>query len=433
MNKYMDLFAVPAFIAIFVIVLIIHKLFFSGDDIPGNGSGTGSPVKHELPLEAESSLNNELPLEVESSLKNELPLEAESIAKNDKTVVNEQPNTNLSANKKNSPIEEIITVAHREQKMPEHSAKRPYMGETAPFGNTAEIEERANIMIANYQSLTPGARIHFNAEMLVRSFFKASIKVECYFDFDPCFDSCFDNATYFMEKEHVQGRVLRHPHERCMESNSQMPIPYEEIEEDYEDSAGSNNNACPINRVLFRLNKECIDLNITDFMGISGAVHYKFKDKAQNIHDDSISHHIPVLDVMKTRKSMRGDLTLEQYLRDIKYPVPDILSGCELLSVENTYSDKYRGILVFYSDPNIKPSMYMPESFYCYEYFYGRFPLYPRFFTLSAVIIVDGERNDVFNMKVLHRSKEGMDEFVRVANEKGYYFSYTMGWIGGTC
>ncbi|KAI5153609.1 hypothetical protein ENBRE01_3207 [Enteropsectra breve] len=391
MNKYMDLFVVPAFIAIFVLLVIMPMVISSGNT-PQDESK--NPIKDDRPL----------PLETEN-----LTVEKETI-KNDEALIEEQPNTDASAIKKDDPLEEVAATEHGEQEVPEHSAKRPYTGETAPLGNAADIEEKASTLITNYQSLTPGARIHFIAEMLVLSFLNASI----------LFRYCIDDESYFQEKYHVRGRALKYLFERFMKSNSQMRIPQKKIEKDYKDLAVSVIHSCPIYRILLQLDKECKGKDVKCIMSNVGIRIKRFcscKVKAQKICVKGVSQPITILDIWETRKDMSDDLTLENYMKDIKYPAPELSDGCEFISEKAAYLIYCTRTLIFYSDPMVKPSMNMPESFIHYKY--AR-----RSYILKAVIIVDGERNDVFDMKVLYRPKKNVDEFVNVANEKGYYFLY---------
>ncbi|KAI5149892.1 hypothetical protein ENBRE01_1184 [Enteropsectra breve] len=398
MNKYMGLFVVPAFIAILVIVLIIHKLFSSGDT-PQDESK--NPIKDDRPL----------PLETEN-----LPAETKETIKNDGSFIEEQPKTDASAIKKDDPLKEVAATEHGEQEVPEHSAKRPYTGETVSLGNAAEIEEKASTVITNYQSLTPSARIHFIAEMLVLSFLNASILFRC----------CIDDESYFQEKYQAQGRALKYLYERFMKSNSQMRIPHEIIEKDYKDLAVSMIHSCPIYRILLQLNKEYRDIDVKCIMSYVGPRIKRFcgcKDKAQNIRVKGVSQPIKILDIWETRKDMSDDLTLEKYMKDIKYPALELSEGREFISEKTAYLIYCTRTLIFYSDPMVKPSMNMPESFIHYRYYTEDSPVH-RFYILKAVIVVDGERNDIFNMKVLHRPEKNVDEFVKVANEKGYYFLY---------
>ncbi|KAI5149369.1 hypothetical protein ENBRE01_0857 [Enteropsectra breve] len=100
-----------------------------------------------------------------------------------------------------------------------------------------------------------------------------------------------------------------------------------------------------------------------------------------------------------------------------KYGVKVIGSG-KILK-ESSY--EFFSTLIFYYDCTKGPEVEMPDAF---ELFKTKQDKYASTYKLISVIVADGARDDVLKMKVLHRPRENVEEFVKVANEKGLYFLY---------
>ncbi|KAI5152412.1 hypothetical protein ENBRE01_2811 [Enteropsectra breve] len=301
--------------------------------------------------------------------------------------------------------------AHKEHEK-QHS-KMPYTGETAVFGNENEIDQKAKTVIENYEDISINGKFHLFAQVLVLSFLSGSRSIS----------HKFENDYFFRDKSHERALALKSLYDGFMNKENQVTISHNNIEEDYESLAKLQSAECPVYRVLFQMNKECSGLHFMARVGIITNHCYKYTDEAEKIHSTYSLQITPVLDVRKTMRDLSGEVSLCRYINSIKYPEPILKSGRKLLSVEYANIDYYNGTMIFYSDPTIRPSIYMPDRLDLQRREFNDEIVWNSY-VLKAVIIKEGERNDVFNMKVLHRPEENSIEFVKVANKKGYYFLY---------
>ncbi|KAI5148466.1 hypothetical protein ENBRE01_0347 [Enteropsectra breve] len=281
---------------------------------------------------------------------------------------------------------------------------KPYNEKLALYGSVELIEKRAKIVIKDYQYLSSEAKKHLYAQMLVVSFLSCSDKIM---------------GRFRMLNEPDQKKPIESLYSAFI--NSEKKVSTEFIEQDYKKYAELQCSKCPIYRLFFQMNNIYPTPYFACNVGVNAVFeHDSYGDTFWMFKAPECVH---MLDIKKTIKNRSIGVSLKEYLGNFKFPLPEKYTKFYRSSTPVGSINNILDAMIFYSDLTESPSVYMPGSV-DFKKYADSDKLYT--YNLKSVIIADGNKDDVYNMKVLHRPAGNIEEFVKIANQKGYYFFYEM-------
>ncbi|KAI5148468.1 hypothetical protein ENBRE01_0349 [Enteropsectra breve] len=280
---------------------------------------------------------------------------------------------------------------------------RLYREEPADLGTAELIVEKAKTFIVEYENLDQDEVNYVVAGGLMLSFMNCTKRIIC--DYDTCRRSYFKPGDLTL----LYRGFLR----------NKMDIQWDEVMMDNQELPKLSEGECPIGRIFAQTNRTA---NWPMFMcDVGCSAKYENTTGDNPYAQTETTRRFYMLDIKGKMDGNASVISLDEYLSTLHIPADDHTIEYFGKGVDFTGIDYFCNILVFCSDSSEKPSTYMPRSFEI-----RKNPTEDKLYTyeLKSVIIMDGSRNDIYKMKVLHRPEENIDEFVEVANEKGCYYLY---------
>ncbi|KAI5148461.1 hypothetical protein ENBRE01_0342 [Enteropsectra breve] len=305
----------------------------------------------------------------------------------------------------------------KEEPIPKTTEEKP---EPPYLGCKKSIEGLAKTIVKDYDQLSPEANAHLIAEILVIEFIRHSLDL-------------IERSEIHHEfplHQKPRGIALELLWRKFIKSEGGL-IEKAVIENDCNDISRLQTSKDPVYNIFSELNKETDSVSLMRCVGIEGTLTCKdlpLRNSAlRDLNKLSEKRHrqYPMLDINETYDRSEEKTTFEEYLKKIILPVPELPdANCYYVYDETVPREieKYFKVMIFYYDSCLGPEINMPS---CID-IQSKHNRGDRAFTyeLASVIIAEGYVDDVHKMKVLHRPDENVEDYVKVANEKGCYFLY---------
>ncbi|KAI5148465.1 hypothetical protein ENBRE01_0346 [Enteropsectra breve] len=279
--------------------------------------------------------------------------------------------------------------------------------EKPAFECSAEIEEKAKRLVMDYDRLSENAKIHIIAEVLVVSFLSASNEIA----------EELDKRVNFKKSEASQAKEMKMLYKGFICGRKINKLGSKNTEYYSKRMTELHVSRCPIYRIFSQLNKNYSSSHFMKNTGVAISLSYKSDSKYYVYTKDTA---IPMIDIKETMRNKNVKISLEEHMKNLKIPFPEQDRGSRLDTSIPASFRTFNRALIFYSDPTDNQRIEMP----LYVTFVPPYLNFVRLFILKAVIVADGDKNDVYKMRVLYRPTENTEEFKEIANQKGCYFLY---------
>ncbi|KAI5152208.1 hypothetical protein ENBRE01_2651 [Enteropsectra breve] len=266
------------------------------------------------------------------------------------------------------------------------------------------IEEEMQRYMKNYDKYSPTAKRNF-----VAFFFTFSLLIST-------------KKSIEKNNDHNNANPVRTLEKMCIEQI--MDAGKKGLTEEEADALKTyrhQNDECKIYDILFYvMNSETCKIRTMHEVGVDVVLNYTEKNGPTRIKEEMVVR-FNILNIKETMIDKDEKTSLKDYLAEIRLPNPTPSENKQWDDNPIKKIKQLQNVLIFYSDSTEASSMYMPESvelkkdansdkLYTYE--------------LRSVIVKDGDKNDIYNMKLYPRPNNNIKEFERVANQKGCFFMY---------
>ncbi|KAI5152757.1 hypothetical protein ENBRE01_2982 [Enteropsectra breve] len=272
-----------------------------------------------------------------------------------------------------------------------------------------KIEEKARKVVANYDELSEDAKRHLVASVIGLTFLGGS---QILFE-------AFDNGSNFSLTSPTRTTFLELLYRGFVKSEGYVTIQKEQIEDDFLNLSKLQKAECPIYSLFSQINKES-ETGLMSEVGIEAK--FAYKPKGEGEKNLLRTRTTPVLDIKKTMKNRSEEIKLSEYLKTLVFPHPESNSLYHFDESAPGAFYRINNVFIFYSDFSDEPSMNMPDKMELGEY---KDSTLKYTYRLKSVILREGDKNDIYKMKVMHMpSMFTLRSLLNDANKKGCFFLY---------
>ncbi|KAI5148469.1 hypothetical protein ENBRE01_0350 [Enteropsectra breve] len=266
------------------------------------------------------------------------------------------------------------------------------------------IEEEAIRYIKDYGSIAPGAKKHFITNIMVSIFLSCSKQ----------------QVEASINQNNINlGKMLKMTCSTFIEHSGNTIA--KDVEAKYETIPNLRDDICPVyNKLFSQVKYEEFEKALNFEIGVEAMFNYKATIDTGSFKQGE-RRRVHVLDIKETMLNKDERTSLKKHLAEMRLPNPPPSEDIQWDDTTVPKITHVKDVLILYSDSAEASSIYMPVSVEIKKYDFDD-KLYT--YELISVIVKEGDKNDIYQMKLYPRPNGNIKKFEHVANQKGCFFMY---------